>query len=299
MIPIAWAPSYRLPLPESHRFPMEKYNLIPQQLLREGIIKEEQLFCPAGLDFETAALAHDRAYLIDLVELKLPPAMVRRIGFPLTQELVDREFQIARGTLDCALFALETKLAFNVAGGTHHASASAGEGFCLLNDIAIAASYLLARQKADRVLVVDLDVHQGNGTASIFRCHSQVFTFSMHGQNNYPLKKEQSTLDIGLPDGTSDETFLQILNHHLSRILDQFAPQMVFYQAGVDVLQNDRLGRLALSMDGCKRRDELLFEHCYKRDLPVVVVMGGGYAHRLSDVVNAHCRTFEAGLRLR
>jgi acetoin utilization deacetylase AcuC-like enzyme len=200
--------------------------------------------------------------------------------------------------VDCALYALQYGVAFNAAGGTHHAYADKGEGFCLLNDIAMAANFLLDNGLARQILVVDLDVHQGNGTAAIFQHEPRVFTFSMHGAKNYPLFKEVSNVDVALADGSDDTHYLSALEYYLPRIIDCIQPDFVFYQAGVDILATDKLGRLGVSMDGCRRRDKFVFDMCYRHSIPVAVSMGGGYSPRLTDIVMAHCNTYRAAVEV-
>jgi acetoin utilization deacetylase AcuC-like enzyme len=296
MVKVAWSSLYCHPLPEGHRFPMLKYELIPEQLIREGTIEESQIFLPEKLEKWEAELAHSPEYLEDMLSLRLEPAMVRRIGFPLSQRLIEREWNIAKGTISCAESALKNGVAFNVAGGTHHAFSNAGEGFCILNDIALGAKWLLHEKKAGKILVVDLDVHQGNGTAQIFENEPRVYTFSMHGQNNFPLKKEKSDLDIGLPDGISDEPYLKLLDFHLKRLINNLEPDFIFYQAGVDILETDRLGRLKISRKGCASRDRIVFSICHKNKIPVVTVMGGGYSPDIKEIVETHCETFRQAL---
>lgn len=292
MVRIAWSQNYCHPLPEGHRFPMEKYHLIPEQLLREGSIRENQIFHPTTLAENIALQVHESSYVEALKRQSVDPSMVRRIGFPLSPDLVNRELCITQGTIDCCLSALRFGAALNVAGGTHHAFSNRGEGFCLLNDIAVAAQYLLDNQLCQKILVIDLDVHQGNGTASIFSGSNAVFTFSMHGQNNYPLQKEISDLDIGLPDGIEGPAYLKMLAYHLPRLFDFVQPDFVFYQSGVDILETDRLGRLKVNMSDCKERDKMVSKLCFQHKVPLVAVMGGGYSHRLYDIVEAHCQTF-------
>jgi acetoin utilization deacetylase AcuC-like enzyme len=298
MLKIAWNAAYAHPLPPNHRFPMGKYELLPEQLLYEGTVTEASFFSPDPLPEEVILLSHDPTYWHRLRHLQLSPAEIRRTGFPLSASLVDREIIIANGTLQAALFALEQGVAMNVAGGTHHAFTDRGEGFCLLNDQAIAAQYLLEHQKARQILIVDLDVHQGNGTAQIFRHEPRVFTFSMHGGNNYPLHKEASDLDVPLPDGITDQAYLAKLRELLPALLDRVAPDFVFFQAGVDVLQTDKLGKLGLTLAGCKERDRLVLAACRQHRIPVVVCMGGGYSERLSDIVAAHANTFRLAQEL-
>ena len=292
MLFIAFDPAYIHPLPEGHRFPMLKYELIPEQLLHEGLISKESLFSPGKLDEEIILLSHDQNYWERLRDLKLSDAEIRRSGFPLSANLIDREIRIARGTLDGSIHALEHGIAFNVAGGTHHAGSNWAEGFCLLNDQAIAANYLLSKCLAERILIIDLDVHQGNGTAQIFGNEARVFTFSMHAEKNFPFRKEQSDLDIGLTDGTSDSEYLNLLRYHLKFVIESFKPDFIFYQAGVDVLSTDKLGKLDLSIAGCKQRDEFVLGYCRSLGLPVQISMGGGYSPRISDIVEAHCNTY-------
>lgn len=293
MLKIAWTPAYAHPLPEGHRFPMMKYELIPQQLLRLGVIQPENLFEPKPASRELLELTHHQAYLNELELLSLDKAHIRRIGFPLSKELVDREYRITQGTVDCSLYALEFGLSMNIAGGTHHAFANRGEGFCLLNDMAVAANFLLNKKLAKQVLIIDLDVHQGNGTASLFANEPRVFTFSMHGKNNFPFHKEKSDLDCELPDGMEDEAYLKVLKDSLEKITQQIKPDFIYYLCGVDVLETDKLGKLKLSLDACAKRDELVFEFAKAKKCPVVCAMGGGYSEKLSVIVDAHCKTFE------
>ncbi len=292
MLKIAWSDKYCHPLPTGHRFPMEKYELIPEQLLYEGTIGEENIFHPEPLSESDILLTHCADYWAKLEALALTRKEERRTGFPLSAALVEREVRIAQGTVDCAEYALKYGAALNVAGGTHHAFTNRGEGFCLLNDIACAANVLLDREQVSKVLVLDLDVHQGNGTAEIFAEEDRVYTFSMHGAKNFPMEKEYSDWDIGLEDGTEDREYLSILYEVLPGLLDAVAPDIVFYLSGVDVLATDKLGRLGMTMQGCKTRDEYVLSTLYKRGLPVAVSMGGGYSAQLSRIVEAHCNTF-------
>jgi len=271
---------------------MSKYEVLPQQLLHEGTIQNENIFHPNPLGEEWILQTHDSDYWNKLSTLTLTPQEVRRAGFPLTNELVHREIVIANGTVQCALYALQFGIAMNIAGGTHHAFTNRGEGFCLLNDIAIAANYLLHQKLVNRILVVDLDVHQGNGTAQIFQGDSRVFTFSMHGAHNYPLIKEKSDLDIGLPDYTQDNFYLSVLDANLKNLLDQVQPDLIFYQCGVDILDTDKLGRLSVSREGCKQRDRLVLGVAKENKIPIVASMGGGYSIDFRDIIEAHANTF-------
>ena len=239
-----------------------------------------------------ALLTHSPEYWYKLNTVSLSAKEVRAIGFPINEKFVWRGRHIAQGTVQCAHFALAHGVAMNVAGGTHHAFRDHGEGYCCFNDQAVAANYLLHHALARRILIVDLDVHQGNGTAAIFRDEPRVFTFSMHGERNYPLRKERSSLDLGLPDGLTDAPYLALLRTTLPRLIDEFQPDFVFYLSGVDVLETDKLGRLSLSRTGCQERDHFVLDLCHRLQLPVVVCMGGGYSPRLADIVEAHANTF-------
>ena len=292
MLKVAWNPSYVLPLPPHHRFPMSKYEVLPEQLIHEGTISTENLFCPEPIDPEAVLLTHDKHYLEKLATLSLSPQEARRTGFPLDKRVVDREMYIVNGTLECAYYALRHGIAMNIAGGTHHAFTDHGGGFCLLNDIAIAANVLLSRNLVKKVLVVDLDVHQGDGTAQIFRNQENVFTFSMHGANNYPLRKEQSDLDIALPDGTDDRFYLSVLNDTLGRLIDSVMPDIIFFQSGVDILETDKLGKLAITRGGCKERDRLVLATAHQNSIPLVASMGGGYSEDFRDIIEAHANTY-------
>jgi acetoin utilization deacetylase AcuC-like enzyme len=292
MLKIAWDKIYAHPLPKNHRFPMEKYNLLPEQLLYEGTISNDNFFAPAALDEDLVMRTHKASYWNKLKTLSLDRKEERKTGFPLSQQLVDREVVIMNGTLQAAKYALEHGIAMNVAGGTHHAFTDRGEGFCLLNDIAIAAHYLLDQNLAQQVLVVDLDVHQGNGTAEIFQDEQRVFTFSMHGEKNYPMHKEHSDLDVELPDGITDQPYLDLLDQHFNRLIDTVQPDFIFFQSGVDVLATDKLGRLGMTIEGCKRRDELVLTTAKRNSIPLVASMGGGYSEKIAHIVEAHANTY-------
>lgn len=292
MLKVAWTDAYVLPLPPHHRFPMSKYEVLPQQLLHEGTITASNIFHPAPIDPEWVLFTHEEDYFNRLQTLTLSPSEVRRTGFPLNRLVVDREMMIVNGTLECARYALTFGMAMNIAGGTHHAFTNRGAGFCLLNDIAIAANFLLEKSLATKILVVDLDVHQGDGTAQIFRDEDRVFTFSMHGANNYPLQKERSDLDVALPDFTGDDFYLSALETNLQLLLDTVAPDFIFYQSGVDILATDQLGKLNITREGCKQRDRLVLKTAYQHKIPLVASMGGGYSKDFRDIIEAHANTF-------
>ena len=298
MLKIAFRPEFIHPVKEGHRFPMLKYELIPLQLKHEGIANDRNFFSPELASFETCCLVHDPHYIEQLFDLTLDAKMVRRIGFPLSKSLVDRERYILDGTIQAARYAQQYGVAFTIAGGTHHAGYDFGEGFCLMNDQATAAGYLLEQKLAQRILIIDLDVHQGNGTAHIFKGHPQVFTFSMHGEKNYPFIKQRSYLDIGLADHIADVDYLRILEENLVVLFSHIRPDFVFYQAGVDILATDKLGKLNLSPSTCGIRDELVFSTCRHYHVPIQVSMGGGYSPQIKDIVNAHCQTFKIAIDL-
>ncbi|HET6528259.1 MAG TPA: histone deacetylase [Balneolaceae bacterium] len=293
---IARHPIFKHPLPEGHRFPMLKYELLPEKLLLEGVITKSDFFTPEPLHRKFLKGIHDADYVEKLFSLSLEQDEIRRIGLPLSEALMDRELTIACGTVKAAKAALKRGIGFNIAGGTHHAGTNWGEGFCLLNDQAVAAGYLLNQIGLKRILIIDLDVHQGNGTADIFKNEDRVFTFSMHGENNFPFKKERSDWDVGLPDETGGAEYLQVLAKKLNELYTRSRPDFVFYQAGADVLETDKLGRLNLSIEDCRQRDMLVFQFCKKWQLPVQVSMGGGYSANIKDIVQAHSNTYKAGI---
>jgi len=271
---------------------MLKYELIPEQLLHEGTVTADNLIAAAKCRDEIVLLTHTEEYLTKLQQQTLSVKEQRHIGFPQSPRLTERELIITQGTIDCCFSALNNGVALNVAGGTHHAFADRGEGFCLLNDFAIAANYLLHQRLAKQVLIIDLDVHQGNGTAKLFEHNSSVYTFSMHGEHNYPFHKETSDLDIGLKDGTNDNTYLSLLEHHLTTLIEKVKPDFAFYLSGVDILETDKFGKLKVTMQGCKQRDELVFEKLKQHEIPCTVAMGGGYSPDVRTIVEAHCNTF-------
>ncbi|MGI4833673.1 MAG: histone deacetylase family protein [Janthinobacterium lividum] len=299
---IAFAPSYVLPLPPGHRFPMLKYELLPQQLLHEGTATASDFFAPAPPPLADVLLTHEAGYVHRLLHGQLTRQEERASGFPWSPALAHRELVLLGGTIGCARYALNNaSAALNIAGGTHHAFAGRPEGFCLLNDQAVAANWLLTYEGARvrQLLIIDLDVHQGNGTAALFQHEPRVFTFSMHGARNFPGRKEQSDLDVALPDGTGDAEYLAILSDVLPQLLDErVRPDFVFYLSGVDVLATDKLGHLSLSRAGCRRRDELVLNALHQRGLPTVVCMGGGYSEKISDIVEAHANTYRVAASL-
>ena len=294
----AYHPDYFVALPPSHPFPMAKYPLLLERLLADGTVRAADLIEPVPASLDDLRLVHTAEYLATLEAGTLEPAAVRRIGVPWSPALWRRSRLAAQGTLEAARAALADGLAANLAGGTHHAFAGHGEGFCVLNDVAVAIRVLQRDGRLRRALVVDLDVHQGNGTAAIFEGDADVFTFSMHGERNYPARKMRSTLDVALADGTGDEEYLELLAGHLADILGRFAPAIVFYLAGVDPVRGDRYGRLALSDDGLRRRDRHVLETCRGRGLPVVITIAGGYAPTPARTAELHAHVFHEARRL-
>lgn len=292
MLRIAHHPIYKHPLPEGHRFPMEKYDLLPRQLLHEGTCTEENFFEPNKVEDVHILRCHTKEYLDNLKSLQITPRAQRKTGFPLSKELVQRELIITQGTIDGCTYALENGIAMNIAGGTHHAYTDHGEAFCLLNDQAIAARYLQKEGHAKKILIVDLDVHQGNGTAEIFTADNSVFTFSMHGKANYPFKKETSDLDIALETDTPDEVYLKTLKETLPKLIKEQQPDFIFYLCGVDILASDKLGKLGCSISGCKERDRFVLQTCYDLQIPVQCSMGGGYSPDIKIIIDAHANTF-------
>lgn len=292
MLKIAFHQNYIHPLDKNHRFPMIKYELIPEQLLRENTCSPDNFFEPGIISDEIVLKTHEEEYFKRFRNLNLSKKEVREIGFPLSKELVFREMTIAQGTIDCVNYSLKNGISMNIAGGTHHAFYDRGEAFCMLNDQAIAAKYLINKKLVKKIMIIDLDVHQGNGTASIFNKNKEVFTISFHGKKNYPFRKEKSDIDVEFDDNTDDQFYLNKLKNLIPNAIDNFKPDFIFYLSGVDVLNNDKLGRLGLSIDGCKERDKFILELCNKNSIPVQVSMGGGYSELLKNIIEAHSNTF-------
>ena len=298
MLKVAFSPIFLYQVPEKHRFPMQKYRLIPERLIEEGVLSEDNFFAPDKLTEEEVLTTHTLEYWQKLKTQTLSRKEARAIGFEMTPELVERGRYIAHATYECALYAKQYGVSLNVAGGTHHSFADHGEGFCVFNDVCIASNLLLSRGEAERVLVVDLDVHQGNGNASIMANEPRVFVFSMHGEKNYPFRKPPSDLDIELANDTDDETYLTHLKQTLPNLIAEHKPDLIFYQSAVDVLATDKLGKLALTPEGCKQRDDFVLRQARDNNIPIAVVMGGGYSEDVEDVVEAHCNTFRLAKQL-
>jgi acetoin utilization deacetylase AcuC-like enzyme len=285
-------PSYQVALPPGHPFPMSKYSLLRDQLLAEGIVATGDILQPEPLDASTLGLVHTPEYLAKLATSGLSAAEQRRLGLPWSEALWQRSRLASAGTLLAARAALGQGLAANLAGGTHHAFADHGEGFCVLNDVAIAIRKLQAERALERAAIVDLDVHQGNGTAAIFETDDAVFTFSMHGERNYPVAKMRSNLDVPLKDGVGDAEYLDTLQGVLPSVLDRARADLVFYLAGVDVAAGDRYGKLALTEEGIRRRDRCVIEAVRGRGLPLVIVLAGGYAPTRARTAELHAHAF-------
>ena len=271
---------------------MIKYELIPEQLIRENTCVDENFFSPGKIDSKIVLKTHQKEYFKRFTSLQLSKKEIREIGFPLSQELVDRELQIAQGTVSGVNYSIKNGISMNIAGGTHHAFYDRGEAFCMLNDQAIAANYIIQEGLFKKILIIDLDVHQGNGTASLFNSNPNVYTLSFHGKKNYPFRKEKSDLDVEFDDNTNDSEYLKVLKETIPKVIDQFEPEFIFYLSGVDVLQNDKLGRLSLTLNGCKERDKFILQTCKDNSIPVQVSMGGGYSIVLKNIIEAHSNTF-------
>ncbi len=292
MFKIAHSPIFCHAVPEGHRFPMAKYERLPLKLIADGIATPSQFFEPPMATIDEILTTHTQGYWHALDTLTLPAKECRKIGLPMSQALIDRERYVVGATIACAKYALIDGFALSTSGGTHHAFADSGEGFCILNDVCVASNVLLRDGLAKRILILDLDVHQGNGNAAIMADNPDVFVFSMHGEKNYPYHKPKSDLDIALADNTGDDEYLEILSNTLPKIIAEFTPDMIFYQAGVDVLAVDKLGKLSLTLDGCYQRDEIVLTMAHQLGIPVAVVMGGGYAPDIDVIVQAHMGVF-------
>ena len=292
MLKIANDSLYNHPLKENHRFPMIKYELIPEQLLIENTCNENNFFNPGDVEDDVILLTHESNYYDKLIYQKLEKKEIRAIGFPMSKELIKREKKIVQGTVECAINSIKYGISMNIAGGTHHAFTNRAEAFCILNDQAIGANFLIQNNYCEKILILDLDVHQGNGTAEIFRENKNVFTVSFHGEKNYPFRKEISDFDYGFRDGTSDREYLDKIKYEVPRLIENFEPDFIFYLSGVDIIENDKLGRLSVSIKGCKERDRFVLNYCKTNKIPIQVSMGGGYSPILKDIVEAHSNTF-------
>jgi acetoin utilization deacetylase AcuC-like enzyme len=288
--PLAFSPSFvHVPLPEGHRFPMGKYALLSEALTKLGW----QIERAPRASLEDLQRVHTPEYIQKWFNLALTPQEERKLGLPQSRELLERSIVSVGGTVAAMVQAVKSGYGINLAGGTHHAFAERGEGFCVFNDLAVASRKALAEGLAKKILIVDLDVHQGNGTAKIFEDDTNIFTLSVHGERNYPFQKEKSDLDIALPDGTTDEQYLEVLDEQLPGLFGSFKPDLVFLQAGVDVLAGDRFGRMNLSKEGVVERDGIVYKLCFENAIPLVYTMGGGYQKELERIVEAHVGSLE------
>lgn len=291
MLHLCSSARYTFPLPDGHRFPVAKYELLRRGVLDEGIVAAAQVHEPARASREALLRVHTAEYLDRFTDGTLDAAEVRRIGFPWSPELVERSYRAVGGTCEAARAALERGVAMNLAGGTHHAFAGHGEGFCVFNDVAVAIRMLQHEGRIARAVVIDLDVHQGNGTHALFAGDDSVFTFSMHGGRNYPFHKVPGDLDVELADGTGDDEYLARLAEALPRVLAASQPDLAIYLAGADAHERDRLGRLALTFDGLARRDAYVLERCREVGIPVAITIAGGYGRDIGETVRAHVNT--------
>ncbi|HEV7415881.1 MAG TPA: histone deacetylase [Tianweitania sediminis] len=297
-LPIVHHPDYDARFEPGHRFPMGKYSALMRELDARGLVGSDNLYQPDLLHPSLLKLAHSPLYVDQVVACAVPPAIERDIGFPVSARVSRRAQLATAGTLLAARLALQTGLACNTAGGSHHARHAQGAGFCTLNDVAVASLVLLAHREVDRILIVDLDVHQGDGTADILADEPRAFTFSMHGERNYPIQKARSDRDVPLPDGTGDDAYLDVLSRHLPELITELRPDLVFFNAGVDPHHDDRLGRLSLSSDGLRRRDLAVLQTCRDRSVPVCGVIGGGYSRDINAVATRHAILFETAASL-
>jgi acetoin utilization deacetylase AcuC-like enzyme len=292
MLKIANDIVYNLPLEKRHRFPMFKYKLLPELLINEGTCTKENFFYPRDICDDDILLTHNKSYYDNLLNFRFNKKELRAIGFPMSQLLIDREKKIIQGTIESALYSLDHNVSLNIAGGTHHAFSDRAEAFCILNDQSIAANYLIDRNLCKKILILDLDVHQGNGTAEIFRNKNNVFTASFHGENNYPFRKEKSDFDYGFQNNVSDIEYLKVIKYEVPKLIENFEPDFIFYLSGVDIIEDDKLGKLSVSLLGCKERDRFVLDYCNQNKIPVQISMGGGYSPDINTIVEAHANTF-------
>jgi acetoin utilization deacetylase AcuC-like enzyme len=290
---VFYTSKYYADIGDAHIFPIRKFELVRDQLIREGTLQADDLVEPAPADIDDVLLVHSTDYVTRLCDGTLSEKEIRRLGLPWSESLVRRSFYAVGGTIAAALHSLEEGYASNLAGGTHHAYADHGAGFCVLNDVAIAIRSLRSRRLIRRAAIIDCDVHQGDGTATVFAEDDETFTFSIHGANNYPLFKAKSRLDVELPDRTTNAAYLRVLSENLA-VVFQHDPDIIFYLAGADPYEHDKLGKLALTIDGLKARDAMVLRACYEREVPVTTVMSGGYGKQIGDTVEIHCNTIRS-----
>lgn len=290
---VSYAPGYYAPIPDEHIFPMKKFKGLYRYLLEQDIIASADVITPSMVDMANLQMVHTRDYASGIMDGNLNKKKLRRLGLPWSKRLAVRSRLAVQGTINAAIMALQDGVAGNLAGGTHHAMADFGEGFCVFNDVAVAIEVLQQSMWAKNILVIDCDVHQGNGTAAIFKDNPHVYTFSLHGEKNYPFKKSPSTLDIGLPDNTKDDQYLKTLGDALDTIFDDFDPDLVFYLGGIDPLEADHFGRLSLTNNGLQQRDRIVIQKVIGEDVPLVLLLSGGYAPTLKETVLAHALMYK------
>ncbi|WP_138429490.1 histone deacetylase family protein [Fodinibius saliphilus] len=295
---LSYSPDYYAPIPNEHIFPMKKFTALHHYLLEQNLIDSSDIVEPSPVDIPNLTTVHSQRYSNGIVNGDLGKRELRKLGLPWSKRLAHRSRLAVQGTINASLMALQDGISGNLAGGTHHAMPDYGEGFCVFNDVAVAIKVLRQSMWAKKILVIDCDVHQGNGTAKIFKNNDDVFTFSLHGAKNYPFKKPPSTLDIGLPDETQDEVYLSTLGDALDEIFEQFSPDLVYYLGGIDPLEADHFGRLSLTMNGLKNRDRIVIQKVIDDDVPLVLLLSGGYAPTLGDTVRAHALMYETALEL-
>ena len=296
---VSYAPGYYAPIPDEHIFPMKKFKGLHQYLLEENIIASSDVVAPSMVDMANLQMVHTQDYANGIMEGNLTKKKLRRLGLPWSKRLAIRSRLAVQGTINAAIMALQDGIAGNLAGGTHHAMADFGEGFCVFNDVAVAIKVLQQSMWAKNILVIDCDVHQGNGTAAIFKDNPNVFTFSLHGEKNYPFKKPPSSLDIGLPDNTKDDQYLKTLGDALDVIFEDFNPDLVFYLGGIDPLEIDHFGRLSLTNKGLQQRDRIVIRKVIGQDVPLVLLLSGGYAPTLKETVLAHALMYKVAKELK
>lgn len=295
---VSYAPGYYAPIPEEHIFPMKKFTGLHRYLLDQEIIDHSDIVEPSMVDMANLLTTHSARYANGIMEGNLKKRELRRLGLPWSKKLAVRSRLAVQGTINAGLMALQDGISGNLAGGTHHAMSNFGEGFCVFNDVAVAINVLQQSMWARKILVIDCDVHQGNGTAEIFKDNDDVFTFSLHGANNYPFKKPPSNYDIGLPDGTGDKLYLQTVGDALDRVFEKFKPDLVFYLGGIDPLETDHFGRLSLTIKGLESRERIVIKKVKKENVPLVLLLSGGYAPTLEQTVKAHALMYKTAKEL-
>lgn len=295
---VSYSPGYYAPIPNEHIFPMGKFQGLHKYLLDQEILSENEIIEPTMIDFVNLISAHTQRYAYAVWNGTLDRKEVRKMGLPWTKNLAIRSRLAVQGTLNAGIMALQDGIAGNLAGGTHHAMPDWGEGFCVYNDVAVAIKVLQQSVWINKALVIDCDVHQGNGTAEIFKDDDTVFTYSIHGEKNYPFQKPPSSLDIGLPDKTGDAEYHKALIESLDTVFSSFKPDIVFYLGGIDPLETDHFGRLSLSLQGLRERDRIVIEKVTKKEIPLVLLLSGGYAPTLEETVIAHSQMFEVAREL-